>query len=240
MRVEPEPSALSWTLDAEGNSVAWALFYELTDSLLVETQVEVETLRSNPFDFLLPDASIRLPLAHSDAEATILAPYLASNGLAPPPVAAFAQRCAEQADWNPQSFVGVLASSIQREIVYEIRELGGAHAPEKTLAQGRGACRDLSELFVACCRAEGLAARFVSGYQQPDPEHPRHYMHAWAEAYLPGGGWRGFDPTNGLAVADTHVAVAASASAEGAAAISGTFRGTGASSEITTDVSIEV
>ncbi len=50
-------------------------------------------------------------------------------------------------------------------------------------------------------------------------------MHAWAEVYVPGGGWRGYDPSQGLAVAATHVAVAAAADPRLAAPISGTFRG---------------
>jgi len=44
----------------------------------------------------------------------------------------------------------------------------------------------------------GLAMRFVSGYTCDDPRHKR-YMHAWAEVYLPGAGWRGHDPYIGEA-----------------------------------------
>ena len=57
----------------------------------------------------------------------------------------------------------------------------------------------------------GLAARFVSGYEVGDPETPQWELHAWAEVYLPGAGWRGYDPTHGLAVGDRHIALVASA-----------------------------
>jgi transglutaminase-like putative cysteine protease len=63
-------------------------------------------------------------------------------------------------------------------------------------------------------------------------------MHAWAEVYVPGGGWRGYDPTHGLAIADRHIAVAASAQPALAAPVSGTFRGTGVSSKIHTELTI--
>jgi len=52
-------------------------------------------------------------------------------------------------------------------------------------------------------------------------------MHAWAEVYLPNAGWRGYDPSRGLAVSNAHVAVAAGFDCELAAPISGTFTGTG-------------
>ena len=62
---------------------------------------------------------------------------------------------------------------------------------------------------MAVCRAVGLAARFVSGYEAGDPAYEQ-MLHAWAEVYLPGAGWRGYDPTMGIAVCDRHVAIAAS------------------------------
>jgi transglutaminase-like putative cysteine protease len=86
------------------------------------------------------------------------------------------------------------------------------------------------------CRALGLGARFVSGYQEGDPDQPRRYLHAWAEVYLPGAGWRGYDPSHGLAVADRHVAVAAGMRSDLAAPISGIFRGTGVSSRMQAEI----
>ena len=64
----------------------------------------------------------------------------------------------------------------------------------------------MAELLVASSRQLGLAARFVSGYvYEPPPldgtagfNRAAGSMHAWAEVYLPGAGWRGFDPTNGI------------------------------------------
>jgi transglutaminase-like putative cysteine protease len=77
---------------------------------------------------------------------------------------------------------------------------------------------------MACANAVGLAARFVSGYYfDEDPKLPS--LHAWVEVYIPGGGWRGFDPSLGLACYGHHIALASSASAAGAAPIHGIFRG---------------
>ena len=77
---------------------------------------------------------------------------------------------------------------------------------------------------MAVCRAVGLAARFVSGYQEGDLAQASHDLHAWAEVYVPGGGWRGFDPTLGLAVSDRHVAISAAVDPQQAAPVSGTLQ----------------
>jgi transglutaminase-like putative cysteine protease len=121
-----------------------------------------------------------------------------------------------------------------------IREESEPQAPGMILAQRYGACRDLAVLFMDACRALGLGARFVSGYQEGDPDQEGRRLHAWAEVYIPGGGWRGYDPTHGPAVADRHVAVAAGMHPTFAAPITGTFRGTGVSSRMQADIQLSV
>jgi transglutaminase-like putative cysteine protease len=106
------------------------------------------------------------------------------------------------------------------------REQGPPWPAERTLRERRGACRDLAVLFNDVCRFVGFPARFVSGYQVDVPEEARPELHAWSEVYLPGAGWRGFDPSQGLAVADRHVPLAASRTPWMASPTSGTYRGT--------------
>jgi transglutaminase-like putative cysteine protease len=85
-------------------------------------------------------------------------------------------------------------------------------------------------LFAAACRIQGLAVRFVSGYQaRSESGGEERHMHAWPEVYLPEIGWRGFDPTHGTDVDDAHVAVAAAADPEEAAPVSGSYFGTAGS-----------
>jgi len=63
---------------------------------------------------------------------------------------------------------------------------------------GVGSCRDFANLFMAAARKLGLAARFVSGYLVATaPDGRSGSTHAWTEVYLPGAGWKGFDPTIG-------------------------------------------
>jgi transglutaminase-like putative cysteine protease len=78
-------------------------------------------------------------------------------------------------------------------------------------------------LFVDCCRAQGIPARFVSGYQKGDGRRARRYLHAWPEVYLPGAGWRAYDPTHGEIITDTHVAIAAAAHPRDTMPVSGGF-----------------
>ena len=84
---------------------------------------------------------------------------------------------------------------IHAELGDQVREEEGVLAPGETLRLGQGSCRDMATLFVESCRRLGIAARFVSGYVHgPATEAGGAATHAWAEVYLPGAGWKGFDP----------------------------------------------
>ena len=240
LQIEPKPAGISDCLDLEGNCVTQAWFEGLTGSLRVATRSEVATLRENPFDYILGDPTVdRLPVKYAEDLRPSLVPYC-SRDTSETRVADFAQAVADEVDRQPLPFLASLNCRICEMCEVTIREEGDPQAPGTTLKDQRGACRDLAVLFIDACRAVGLGARFVSGYQEGGPGQERRYLHAWAEVYLPGGGWRGYDPTLGLAVADRHVALAAAVRPGLAAAITGTFRGTGVSSRIQADVEIQV
>jgi transglutaminase-like putative cysteine protease len=119
-----------------------------------------------------------------------------------------------------------LASRIHQNLSYRIREEPGVQAATETLAGGTGSCRDFANLFMATARQLGLASRFVSGYLYTPPS-PENFgaTHAWAEVYLPGAGWKGFDPTTGDIAGPDHIAVAVARLPESVPPVSGTFVG---------------
>lgn len=224
LRVTPEPELLSEALDVEGNVVAHAWFSGLTQALDVTSEFEVETLRINPFDYLvIGDGAGSVPFEYSATVRDRLRAALERPAGADPAVDEFMRPILARSGRQPLAFLSTLNQAIHEASSVTVREHGEPLLPAQTLAAERVACRDLAVLFMDCCRAAGIAARFVSGYQEQGSG--TRFMHAWAEAYLPGGGWRGYDPTQGLAVADRHVAVAAGNSASWASPIQGSFRG---------------
>jgi transglutaminase-like putative cysteine protease len=133
----------------------------------------------------------------------------------------------------------LLDGRIRAELRNAPRLTGAPLVAGETLARGGGSCRDLAVLFIAACRSQGLAARFVSGYLPAGPGERQH-MHAWAEVLLPGAGWIPFDPSQAMPVGERHVAVAAAAEPGDAAPISGYFSGPGARSEMDVELTVEV
>ena len=123
------------------------------------------------------------------------------------------------------AFLHQLIELIQDRVKETQRHVGPAWPAGRTLRERIGSCRDLAMLMVTCCRVVGLPARFVSGYQLLDPA-PAHYdLHAWAEVYFPGAGWRGFDPSAGCEVSERYVVLATSSKPDLTAAVSGSFSG---------------
>lgn len=109
-----------------------------------------------------------------------------------------------------------------------MREEAGVQSPAQTLSKRSGSCRDYATLFIEACRFLGIASRFVSGYlHSPATEAGNATTHAWVEIYLPGTGWKGFDPTTGEVTGNRHIAVAVSRDPEIVPPVSGSFISSG-------------
>ena len=226
IQLDPRPSLVAETVDAEGNDVVHVWFSDMTDSLGVRTDFVVETLRANPFDYLvLDDRVLQLPVEYPSDLRMQLAPSVKRVEPADRSVSEFASSVANRSHGHAVRFLLLLSQEISKTHEVILRDAGEPNPAAETLRMRQGACRDLAVLFMDCCRSVGIASRFVSGYQEEAADSGERHMHAWAEVYLPGGGWRGYDPSQGLAVSDRHIAVAASAMPQLAAPTSGTFRG---------------
>jgi transglutaminase-like putative cysteine protease len=235
--IEPKPQHQSRCVDLDGTISNCLHFSGLHDALNISTRGVVETLRVNPYDFLLHDAAFtRLPVDYPAGLQVVLSPYLKRTEHTDDVDVLVRALILDSRD-GTLDFLAGLTGRIHQQCRNEYRESGAARSPRETLARARGTCRDLTVLWMDACRSAGLAARFVSGYKLGDDDDSEHHLHAWAEVYLPGGGWRGFDPSTGLAVVDRHVALAASAIPALASPGQGTFVGA-AKSELEASVSI--
>lgn len=202
-----------WIRDCNNNIVLVVNF-----GTVAATQVDfhcrmvIKVEEENPFDFILEPYAASFPFRYGHHEAHALAPYLDANII---------PHNHKALDWlyqalpdinrhaNTVQFLSDINQAVHRDIAYSRRDEEGVQSPNETLELRMGSCRDMAVLFIAACRHLGLAARFVSGYLFDPPvdgaQGDMHLynravgsMHAWAEVFLPGAGWKGFDPTNGI------------------------------------------
>lgn len=220
LMVTPPTGKIAEALDEHGHWECAVSVEEPVDCFAFTTRSTVTTARLPPVP---EDALPRLPWRDASALPPATAAWLQPRE-PDEAVGRFAADVAQGADWETVPFLEALALRIHRTHRYETRHEGAPWSPRETLASRVGACRDFAVLYVAACRAVGVPARFVSGYRLRDQDGRGRELHAWAEAALPGVGWRGFDPTIGRAVEEKHVAVAAGTVAS-SAPLAGTFWG---------------
>ena len=236
------------TNDTLDNALDWAFFAaeNPATTLQFRSELMVETLDANPFDFFLKPTALSFPFTYDAAEIAALAPCLVPRADSPP--------AADLREWlnnhlpSPPSetvpFLMALNCAVQSALNYTRRDEQGIQSAAETMARGSGSCRDYAVMLIELCRMQGLAARFVSGYlfEVPLANSPDSgaAMHAWAEIYLPGAGWRGLDATRGIFCDDAFVPVAHSAFAESVNPIQGAFYGPpGVTSQLTTVLRVD-
>ena len=240
-RIEIEPSAsVRWVRDLDANSVALITFSEPAKKLRIFSEVDVDL-----YDEQLVEC-------HVDADARSFPfqyPQSEHLGLIPFRLPSFPQDGPALRRWlrdlyqpgqlmDTLELLSNLNTRIFETFKYSRREDPGVQLPSETIALGSGSCRDYAVLMIEAARHWGLAAQFVTGYVQMG-EGQHGATHAWAEIYIPGAGWTGYDPTNNKLAGDEHISVGVSPHHAQASPLSGSWSGP-ADAFDSMDVSVQV
>ncbi len=241
LTISPNHS-VKWHRDALDNATAIVEFLEPTQTLSINSEVVIQHYEENPLDFLVEDYAINYPFQYEPRERAELQPFLQP---------AYLSDCDAIRNWFGQmgmirpekqtyALLIQMCQNIMSFFAYTVREEPGVQSPAQTLASAQGSCRDFAALFIEGCRSLGLASRFVSGYAHaPLSEQWSSTTHAWAEVYLPGAGWKGFDPTAGEVTGSRHIPVAVARHPETIPPVAGSFVGlSGPPPELIVDVRV--
>jgi transglutaminase-like putative cysteine protease len=227
LTIQPANHVLHWQQDPFGNFIARVDFWEPMSFMSIDVEIIARLEPVNPFDFLLDSYAISFPFDYEPQLKKDLAPYLDVTEQGH-----HWEQWLQTIDRTEQGtidFLIMLNRRIFQDIAYTTRMEPGVQTPEETLDLAIGSCRDSGWLLVQTLRHFGLAARFVSGYlAQVVPKGPSELtenslaLHAWAEVFIPGAGWIGFDPTSGMLATEGHIPLACTSEPNGAAPVTGT------------------
>jgi len=212
--------------DAYGNIVHCFCVDGPLDQLTTVVEGEVETFDTAG---VLRGAVERLPLELFLRETPLTAPSAS--------VRAFAQEVAAARN-DTLSRLHELIASTFAVMTLETDAIRAATSAAEAFQRKRGIAQDFAHVFIACARSLEIPARCVSGYLwRADGETEQAAGHAWAEAFVEGLGWVGFDATHGVSPDEAYVRVAAALDYLGAAPIRGAhFSGAGEALDVSVSV----
>ena len=216
LRIDPTPSALVPQLDFFGNQVHFVTLQEPHRQLVITAKSDVEVTPAAPPDATPAWDGIRDRLRHGGGPEALDAYQFVFES---PHVTLDDDLLAYAAPSFPAGHAildGVchLTRRIYAEFAYDQSATTVATPVADVLRERRGVCQDFAHLEIACLRALGLAARYVSGYilTTPPAGTPRlvgaDASHAWLAVWLGDDGWVDVDPTNDQLPSDQHITVA--------------------------------
>ena len=227
LNISPNPKILYPLLAASGEEINRVTFEGYTNNLSIKATSEVETLKHPDIVEGVRERDITLPFCRSIINRDLqgaLEGWM-PNGQHDPAAVELAQEALAGSSNTALSFIFQLIEIIQDRVKYTKRHTGPAWPASRTLKERVGSCRDLAMLMVEACRSVGIPSRFVSGYHFEDPLQNEFDLHAWAELYIPGAGWRGFDPSGKGLIDERYLTLVSSSKSNLTAVITGNFRG---------------
>jgi transglutaminase-like putative cysteine protease len=247
VRLTPKPAAaqriVSWRIDGPGKRSDWIDGHgnQVTTFSVAQQHDAVEIAIAGLYEYSGADQWLRY------AETpTLPAPFwLRNTGMArhdasfDAVIAGLGERAADTT--QRVAVLHDLMARVHERIAYKTGVSTVDTTAAEALARGAGVAQDTAHVFIACCRRLGVPARYVSGYLRNDDPELRvgRTSHSWAEAWVPGLDWVGFDPANGISPRGDSLRVAVGLDYHDAAPVSGRRVGFGAA-KMAVDAEVKV
>jgi transglutaminase-like putative cysteine protease len=218
MTIDPQPARINTLIDAFGNSVSTFEIDWPHSRFVVKNDIQVVVNSDDTLDahVTLPWNRVRDQLGYSARPRGIEELEASRFRMESPHVRLKRALWEYSRECFPRNrplleCADMLLDKLHRELHYAPNETTIGTSVMELLESRRGVCQDFAHLMIACLRAHGLAARYVSGYLRtiPPPGSERlvgaDASHAWVSVYAPPVGWVDLDPTNGIRVATDHI-----------------------------------
>ncbi len=227
-RLEPHQRVLSWDIDAPGRLRRFVDAYgNVTHTIVLTAPHNQIRIAVRGVLEIEPLVNGRLPVT-SDTPGTALSPLVYTVATPLTAVDETVRTFAAQhlAPGKRSADFVALAEAICGAVQYESGITEVTSTAAQALAIGRGVCQDHAHLFIACCRAAGVPARYVSGYVHPG-DTPEAASHAWADVWVDGEGWVSVDITHRGYTQERHCRLAIGRDYMSAAPVRGVRTGGG-------------
>ncbi|MEO1028650.1 MAG: transglutaminase N-terminal domain-containing protein, partial [Pseudomonadota bacterium] len=233
--------------DVFGNQSVYCEITQPYEELTVTATSRVKIFEAPPDDHTLAMRQTSIPLIWMPWQRQMMLPYLLPPELPESQLrelTAYAMSFVERNDYHLLRTVNDINSTIYRDFEYVPGSTQITTTPFEIYTTRKGVCQDFANLFICLTRLLSIPARYRMGYIFTGANYENKIQsdasHAWAEVYLPNVGWRGFDPTNGCAVAQDHVRVACGRNYIDSTPTSGTLYKGGGTETLRAEVRMEL
>ena len=226
LQIIPSSNYIFPFLSENGDDIFKVNFTDYTNSLTIKAESDIETkIHPDLYKFKNEyDLSLPFKIESNNSLIGFIKGWF-PNGQHDPAAIKIAQEALVGINNNVLDFLYQLIELIKDRVKYTPRHMGPAWTSGRTLSERVGSCRDLAILLMETCRCVGIPSRFVSGYQFMEQPPDKYELHAWTEVFIPGFGWRGFDPSGPGLINHNYIALASSSKSELVAPVRGSFVG---------------
>ena len=196
----------------------WASRFEISQpytQLTLTAESTVVLSGVDPFAFTHTPIRPSFPLVWMPWEHMMLFPYLAPVELPETQLRELCDYAMSFVENNHHDLMETLFAinlTLFRQYQYVPCSTGLETTPYEVFTSKKGVCQDFANLFICMARLLGIPARYVCGYiytgNTGAAQAQSDASHAWLQLYIPGVGWKGFDPTNGVLASTNHIRVA--------------------------------